>query len=38
MGAVLLADFTAMPSAHRNLIWMTFLDPPTGLFCTTGKR
>jgi transcriptional regulator with XRE-family HTH domain len=27
MGAALLADFTAMPLAHRNLIWMTFLDP-----------
>ncbi|HTF54370.1 MAG TPA: helix-turn-helix transcriptional regulator [Pseudonocardia sp.] len=27
MGAALLADFNAIPPAHRNLIWMTFLDP-----------
>lgn len=27
MGAALLADFSALPPAHRNLIWLTFLDP-----------
>jgi transcriptional regulator with XRE-family HTH domain len=27
VAAALLADFDAMPVAHRNLIWMTFLDP-----------
>jgi transcriptional regulator with XRE-family HTH domain len=27
MGAALMGDFTSMLPAHRNLIWMTFLDP-----------